>query len=71
MKAWIKRADGLRLEAVSLNRGELRAVARAADGAVPGWDVAGVVAAEAPNGKGPRRGERVAALVSGARWPAA
>lgn len=85
MKAWIKRAAGLRLEdvpapaaasdelllrveAISLNRGELRTAARAADGVIPGWDVAGTVVARAPNGKGPDEGERVAALVTGGGW---
>jgi len=31
--------------AISLNRGEIRMSARAADGTIPGWDVAGTVVA--------------------------
>ena len=57
-----------RVEAISLNRGELRSAARAADGVVPGWDVAGTVIAQAPNGKGPTVGARVVAIVTGGGW---
>ena len=35
----------LRVEAISLNRGELRSVRRATEGTIPGWDVAGTVVA--------------------------
>jgi NADPH:quinone reductase-like Zn-dependent oxidoreductase len=58
----------VRVEAVSLNRGEVRSAARAADGTIPGWDVAGTVIAGAPNGRGPGEGARVAALLSGGAW---
>lgn len=58
----------LRVNAVSLNRGELRSVARAPEGSIPGWDVAGTVVARAPNGKGPVEGARVAALLSAGGW---
>jgi NADPH:quinone reductase len=58
----------VRVKATSLNRGEIRMVARAADGVIPGWDLAGVVEAAARNGKGPPRGARVAALVSRGAW---
>lgn len=58
----------LKVQSVSLNRGELRAVARAADGFVPGWDVAGVVVSPAPNGSGPKVGQRVAALLPRGGW---
>ena len=33
----------VQVRAISLNRGEVRAIARSADGEVPGWDVAGTV----------------------------
>jgi NADPH:quinone reductase-like Zn-dependent oxidoreductase len=64
------RSDELlvKVDAVSLNRGELRSVARAAEGVIPGWDVAGTVIAGAPNGKGPAIGTRVVALVAGGGW---
>jgi NADPH2:quinone reductase len=58
----------LKVQSISLNRGELRTVARAADGFVPGWDVAGVVVAPAADGSGPREGERVAALLPRGGW---
>ena len=58
----------LRVEAISLNRGELRGAARAAEGSVPGWDVAGTVVARAANGKGPGEGARVAALLTSGGW---
>ncbi|HEX9706788.1 MAG TPA: hypothetical protein VGA24_04030, partial [Steroidobacteraceae bacterium] len=64
------RADELLLQvhAVSLNRGEVRGVARAPDGQIPGWDVAGTVVAAATNGTGPARGVGIAALVDTAGW---
>lgn len=34
----------VRVEAISLNRGEVRGAALAADGVIPGWDVAGTLA---------------------------
>jgi NADPH:quinone reductase-like Zn-dependent oxidoreductase len=55
----------IRVSAISLNRGELRGVSHAMDGAIPGWDIAGTVAVKAPNGNGPAEGTRVAALVPG------
>lgn len=58
----------LRVEAFSLNRGELRSVARASEGTIPGWDVAGTVVAKAANGSGPAEGTRIAALVSAGGW---
>jgi NADPH:quinone reductase-like Zn-dependent oxidoreductase len=58
----------LRVQAVSLNRGEIRTAARAAEGVIPGWDVAGTVVAAARNGKGPAEGARVAGLLGGGGW---
>lgn len=58
----------LRVEAISLNRGEVRGVARSADGHVPGWDVAGTVLVPAPDGSGPLAGTRVAALLDSGGW---
>ena len=58
----------IRVRAVSLNRGEVRGVARAADGTVPGWDVAGTVVAAARNGQGPPEGARVACLLRSGGW---
>jgi len=58
----------VRVAATSLNRGEIRTVARAADGVIPGWDIAGTVETAARNGKGPAKGARVAAMVSAGAW---
>jgi NADPH:quinone reductase len=59
------------VRASSLNRGEVRSLAGGAfaPGAVPGWDVAGVVVRAAADGTGPGEGARVAGVVSdGGGW---
>src|SRR5437899_859551 len=56
------------VKAVSVNRGELRALAAAEDGWRPGWDVAGEVMVAAADGSGPGAGTRVAGLVRSAGW---
>jgi NADPH2:quinone reductase len=58
----------LRVEAVSLNRGEVRGAARATEGAVPGWDVAGTVIAPAQFGASPATGTRIVALLDSGGW---
>ncbi len=58
----------LQVHAISLNRGEVRGVARAADGVVPGWDVAGTVLEPAQLGSSPAKGTRVAAMMDGGGW---
>ncbi len=58
----------LQVCAVSLNRGEVRAIARAAEGEVPGWDVAGTVHEPAQLGASPARGTRVVAMLDGGSW---
>ena len=56
------------VEAVSLNRGEVKAMRAAADGTRSGWDLAGTVITAATDGSGPRAGARVVGLVSTGAW---
>jgi NADPH:quinone reductase len=56
------------VRAVSINRGELDLLATRTDGWRPGQDIAGVVAAAAPDGSGPAAGSRVVALAEQAGW---
>ncbi|HEY3713387.1 MAG TPA: zinc-binding dehydrogenase [Jatrophihabitantaceae bacterium] len=58
----------VRVEAVSVNRGELALMAARAEGWRPGQDIAGVVERAAADGSGPPVGTRVAGLVEGAGW---
>src|ERR1700674_1849239 len=60
---------GVRVGAISLNRGETRrALTQAEPGWGPGWDFAGVVETEAADGSGPRRGTRVVGLLPSGAW---
>jgi NADPH2:quinone reductase len=54
--------------AVSLNRGELRRLARLEPGTLTGWDLAGVVTTPAADGSGPPAGARVVGVVLAGAW---
>jgi NADPH:quinone reductase-like Zn-dependent oxidoreductase len=53
---------------VSLNRGEVRALATAPEGWRPGWDLAGVVERSGGDGTAPAAGARVVGVVGGGAW---
>lgn len=58
----------VRVAAISLNRGEVRRASGAAAGWRPGWDFAGVVAAAAADGLGPKAGARVVGMLEAGAW---
>ena len=60
---------GVRVTAISLNRGETRRALQVAEpGWRPGWDFAGVVETAAADGSGPKRGTRVVGLLPSGAW---
>lgn len=58
----------VRVEALSLNLGELRRASMAAAGWRPGWDLAGTVEQEATDGSGPKKGARVVSMLDSGAW---
>src|ERR671916_1179839 len=58
----------VRVEAISLNRGEVRRAQTADAGFRPGWDLAGTVEQVATDGTGPRAGARVVGLLPAGAW---
>ena len=56
------------VRAVSLNRGEVKGLVTGAEGAVPGWDLAGEVVEAATDGTGPSPGTRVVGMVGAGAW---
>jgi NADPH:quinone reductase-like Zn-dependent oxidoreductase len=58
----------VRVQAISLNRGEVRRSGMAAAGWRPGWDLAGVVERGAVDGSGPGAGTRVVGIVLEGAW---
>lgn len=58
----------VRVEAISLNLGEVRRIASAPAGWRPGWDIAGVVEQAAADGSGPSAGTRVVGVLDSGAW---
>src|SRR5881628_3038834 len=58
----------VRVQAISLNRGEVRRSGMAAAGWRPGWDLAGAVERAAADGAGPRAGTRVVGFLPEGAW---
>ena len=58
----------VQVEAVSLNRGEVRMSMNAPAGRRPGWDMAGTVLQSASDGSGPTAGTRVVGLLRSGAW---
>jgi NADPH:quinone reductase-like Zn-dependent oxidoreductase len=60
---------GVRVTAISLNRGETRRALQVAEpGWRPGWDFAGIVETAAADGGGPKRGTRVVGILPSGAW---
>lgn len=58
----------VRVEAISLNLGEVRRARRSDPGTLLGWDLAGTVLAPAADGSGPSAGTRVVGIVRAGAW---
>jgi NADPH:quinone reductase-like Zn-dependent oxidoreductase len=58
----------IRVEAISLNHGELPALTGAVAGTIPGWDAAGTVIQAAASGRGPAAGTRVVTRGASGGW---
>ena len=58
----------VKVDAYSVNRGEIFRLEQSAEGARPGKDIAGLVVQAAPDGSGPQVGQRVVGHPSAAGW---
>ncbi len=58
----------VKVEAISLNRGEVRMAQNAPAGRRPGWDFAGTVLEAASDGSGAKAGARVVGMVRSGAW---
>lgn len=58
----------VRVEAISLNRGEVRRAETNEPGFRPGWDLAGTVVRAAEDGSGPAEGVRAVGFLPSGGW---
>ena len=58
----------VRVEAISLNRGEVRRAEMSEPGFRPGWDLAGTIERAAVDGSGPEEGARVVGILPSGGW---
>ncbi|QBD74951.1 alcohol dehydrogenase [Ktedonosporobacter rubrisoli] len=58
----------VKVEAISLNRGEVLGAMYFDAGWRPGWDLAGTVIKQAANGTGPKAGSRVVGMIAAGSW---
>ena len=58
----------VRVQAISLNRGEVRNAMSTPATMRPGWDLAGTIEREAADGTGPRSGTRVVGFMPSGAW---
>ncbi|BFV60982.1 zinc-binding dehydrogenase [Kitasatospora sp. CMC57] len=58
----------VKVDAYSVNRGEIFQLEQSAEGARPGKDIAGLVVQAAPDGSGPKVGQRVVGHPSSSGW---
>ena len=58
----------VQVQAISLNRGEVKGSYDAVDGARPGWDFSGTVLKQAADGSGPGEGVRVVGMLASGSW---
>ena len=56
------------VQALSLNRGELRSFRNNEEGWIPGQDISGIVLRQAADGSGPPAGARIVALMDEFGW---
>ena len=58
----------IKVNAVSLNRGEVRTAFSKKEEWIPGWDLAGTIISEAKDGSGPKEQQRVVGFLPNGAW---